>query len=555
MIRILFLPFATARTPRSGDFSLLLARQVPRYGAVLLGKAPRLEARFAVLGGGKGGPPAVPAKLVPPSRVAGVIHGTVRGDLAVDGFLQAGSFLVRLFQVPGGEILWQRRIPWSLDTLQRSIRALSGGVLEALGRSRGDLSPWVCHSPYGFFAFLRGEDLALKSRYEKGGGAPIRALRAYLSSARKDPGFLPPLEGMVRLLPYLPKGEARSVFREVGRFPLGPEGAAWIAKGLEQVGAQADAHLLWEACHRQDPEHPWAARAVGDRLLGQGREEEAFRVWSRAGGSGRADASLLGRLATLLWRMGRLEEAEAAFERLKGRPGVGADLWHTYGSFLEEQYGPGKAADLLARAVGPGGPAESWLQVGLKLVRAGRKEEASQVGMRLASRREGGARRMGAFLLAAVRNPKVWELLQEGAGKLEEGDSSSALRPLRAAAREWPHLAEVQFLLGLCLLRLERYKKAIRAFRRCLALDSRYPDARNKLGISLVAEGEFEEAYEHLTMALEESPGSVGVLTHLAQACYYLGKEEEGRYYLHKARSLAPDSEAVKRAAEEFFPL
>ncbi len=555
MIRILFLPFATAKTGRTGDFSLLLARQVPRYGAVLLGRAPRLEARFAVLGGAKGAAPGVPARLGPPSRVASVIHGSVRGDLAVDGYIQAGSFRVRLFQVPGGEILWQRRIPWSLPSLQRSIRAMAGGVLEVLGRSRGDLSPWVCHSPYGFFSFLRAEDLALKARYEKGKGTPIRSLRAYLSSARKDPAFLPPIEGMVRLLPYLPKGEARSALREVSRLALGPEGAAWAAKGLDLVGAHSEAQLLWETSFRQDPEHPWAARAVGDRLLSQGREEEALRVWLRAGRSSRADASLLGRLGTLLWRMGRLEEAEEAFRRLAGMPGVSPDLWHSFGSFLEERYGPGRAADELARALGPGGAPESWLQVGLKLVRAGRREEASLVGRRLASRKDKDARRMGAFLLAAVRNPKVWELLQEGADKLEEGETSQALKPLRVAAREWPHLAEVQFLLGLCFLRLERYRRAVRTLRRCLALDPNYPDARNKLGIALVAEGEFQEAYEQLSMALKESPRSVGVLTHLAQACYYLGREEEGRYYLQKARTLAPDSEAVKRAVEEFFPL
>ncbi len=555
MIRILFLPFATAKSPRSGDFSLLLARQVPRYGAVLLGKAPRLEARFAVLNGSGDGSPAVPAKLVPSSRVAAVIHGSVQGDLAVDGRLQPGFFLARLFQVPGGEVLWQRKIPWSLPNLQRSIRALAGGVLEALGRSRGDLSPWVCHSPYGFFAFLRGEDLALKARYEKGMGPSVRALRAYLSSARKDPAFLPPLEGMVRLLPFLPKGEARSAFLEASRLSLGPEGAAWVAQGLDRLGEEEKAFELWESCFRRDPQHPWAARAVGDRLLAGGREEEALQVWALACSSDRADTSLLGRLATLFWRMGRMEKAEEVFRRIPWKEGVGQDLWHSYGTFLEDRYGPGRAADLLGEALGPGGPAEPWLQVGLKLVRAGRLEDASRVGRALASRKDKRARRMGAFLLAALRNPRVWELLQEGAGKLEEGETSSALRPLRAAAREWPHLAEVQFLLGLCLLRLKRFGKAARVFRRCLALDPKYPDARNKLGISLVAEGKFEEAYEQLTRALGETPGSVGVLTHLAQACYYLGKEEEGRYYLRKAQALAPDSEVVKRAAEEFYPL
>ncbi len=552
-VKILFFPFFAPSGNVSSDLLSIIARQVPRQGAVLIGKARNIEAKFAVISGKFAKAPAIPTRLAPPKEVSLVVRKAFDGELVVDGQVNIGSIFFRVFTLQKGSLLVEKRIKWTLPTLQRSLRNFAGQVLETIGLTRSELSPWLSRSPQAYYRFLRAEDLALAARSGASEEIGLRAMAGYIGAIAQDPKYPLSSEGLVRLIPYLPKSEAYSALIQCSKFTLSPESMVWIAKGFEMMGEKSKAYELYEKCFRFDPLHPWAATAIGEEFYESGDEDRALKVWEDASKDPRADVPLLARLATILRKKGRLKEAVDVFFQLKEKSGVTRDVWKAFASLLEETYGVKKAADVFSMVIADIASEEAWIELGFIYIKANYLEKASGVAKKLSMSKDKETRKLASFLFSAARNPDAWARFLEGSGKMERGNYKEALKDFLFVAKKWPNMAEIHYLIGDCQLKLERFEESVVSFKACLMLDSTFPEARSKLGIALVALGRFKQAYEELVHALEETPQSISVLSHLAQACYYLGWKREGEAYLAKAKKIAPDHPVIKRMVQEFY--
>ena len=104
---------------------------------------------------------------------------------------------------------------------------------------------------------------------------------------------------------------------------------------------------------------------------------------------------------------------------------------------------------------------------------------------------------------------------------------------LRRAISNRPHFARGYYELGFTLMKLERYKEAIRALRRAIKLQPNLPaEAYYYLGASYYKVGDMEEAIENL----EEYRERVGLGARV-EAYQFLGRAYLQKYKLRKALS------------------
>ena len=108
-------------------------------------------------------------------------------------------------------------------------------------------------------------------------------------------------------------------------------------------------------------------------------------------------------------------------------------------------------------------------------------------------------------------------------------------------------------MLGTLHHRLSNHRRAERALTRALDLEPRLGEAHDRLGILLVRRGRYRAGYGHLIKAVGELPEDPAPRIHLAQACHFLGWQEEGQSSLDEALRLGGDAELVARVRERFF--
>ena len=156
-------------------------------------------------------------------------------------------------------------------------------------------------------------------------------------------------------------------------------------------------------------------------------------------------------------------------------------------------------------------------------------------------------------LLRFVDQPEILQGIDKVERLLHEKSSAEALRIARQTARLAPEQAEPQYLVGLARSQLGQTRRAVRALRKCLELDPDLAEARNRLGILLVSLGRYEEAYTELLRVIEERKDEIGPLLHIAQACYYLRRFDEGKAFMARAEELQPEHPLVKQTKDTFY--
>jgi len=224
------------------------------------------------------------------------------------------------------------------------------------------------------------------------------------------------------------------------------DNAVALGLALHEAGRFAEAEAEYRQACALEPDHPQAIGLLADCLLKQNRPSEALALLDPYCAKHAENVRALNSRGLALMALDRPVEAAAAFSHAV-------------------RLAP-EAADPLAN-------------LGLAVTNLGRPEEG-----------------LTYFLGAVQRDPRHVEALSNlGVGLREKRDLDGAIHCLRRALALAPERAALWNNLATALDELGERAQAVEAYRRCLALDPGYAPVRCNLGMSLLAQGLFEEGF------------------------------------------------------------
>lgn len=227
---------------------------------------------------------------------------------------------------------------------------------------------------------------------------------------------------------------------------------------LQQAGRLEEAKAGYQALLAENPDHFDAVHMLGVLELQSGRPAAAAERLAHAARLAPQDPGSRNNLGEALRRLGRLEDAAAAFREAVSR-------WPEY--------------------------AAAYYNLGTVLMQLGRPGEAEQALQRCLALEPGWAEAHGALGEALA-----------SAGRLDEALASAQ----RAVALK-PDLAHPRLIAGNVLREKGFLDEALAAYRAALERDLRIPEAYNNLGNVLKQQGKTEEALAAYGQAVALNPG------------------------------------------------
>lgn len=350
---------------------------------------------------------------------------------------------------------------------------------------------------------------------------------------------------------------------------------AEVAELLQSVAAtgREETFLLRAAALLERLDEKQGAVAVYDRLLARdpGREDITMRLVAhhfQAGDLARARSLLesavargnrspriLAQLSVVQQRAGEREAQVATLEELVAQEGLPPSVARVVAAELTERDRCREAVEVVERtlAVHPRDPG-LWVEKARALMRSG-DGPAAQPALHRALDLDPSpvVQREAQRLLRLAHAPETLRDLREVDDALQAGNLAGALRLARRLARRHREMGEAWLFLGIVHQRMSHPWRAMRAFRRAAVCTPNLGEAQNRLGILLAQRGQYQEAFEHLQRAVRLLPWEAGPRIHLAQACYYLGRTQEGRQALAEAERLGADV-GLLGAVRRMFP-
>ncbi len=338
----------------------------------------------------------------------------------------------------------------------------------------------------------------------------------------------------------------------------------------------AEAQRHWSAgetdraeqiCRRLLAEVPHHARAL--HLLGlmaeaRGEWSLALDYLEQACMAAEAAAPMLGDLAELYRRSGRLAEAEAAAKRAVAAAGDSAVAWHRLALILIEAADLEQARYCLERAVERApGSLDARNNLGIVLQRLGELEPACKVYRKaLALDPDNAAAHsnmasvlgeLGQFEAAleharravarepGLPGPHVYAALAEA----NLGRNEAALDWLDRALALAPRSVAVLTARADLLRKLDRSEEGLGACREALALEPENGEAQNGLGLLCHALGRDEEALDAFDRASRLLPQPGVALANKGMVLLELGRRDEGLAALDRALAAEPELAAA----------
>ncbi len=88
-----------------------------------------------------------------------------------------------------------------------------------------------------------------------------------------------------------------------------------------------------------------------------------------------------------------------------------------------------------------------------------------------------------------------------------------------------------------------RYDQAIEAYQKALAIDNKFVEARNGLGVIFSRQGKYNEAIEAFKLAIQQSPNATHLYSNMGYAYYLQGQYADAVATLVQATSLDPKNQ------------
>jgi tetratricopeptide (TPR) repeat protein len=261
-----------------------------------------------------------------------------------------------------------------------------------------------------------------------------------------------------------------------------------------------------------------------------------------------------------LHRQGRLLEADRAFQAIvHDDPNHAGALLHL-GVLRLRQHQPGKAEDLLRRAIVREPSAAPCANLGAALQALGRTDEAI-AAHEDATRAEPGVpdywHGLATALQAAARHEPAMAAFEKMAEICPDQPEAvygiatclQALRHHQKAIASYDRalaadadFCEAHYGKAVSLQRLARHDEAIAHFEQALELDPEYGDAHHGIALSLMAQDKETEALAHLDHAVQAEPDSRERHCLRGSALMALERFKDAEAAYRKATELDPDS-------------
>ncbi|HXZ00934.1 MAG TPA: sulfotransferase [Stellaceae bacterium] len=346
--------------------------------------------------------------------------------------------------------------------------------------------------------------------------------------------------------------------------------------GATTAATLADAQRHWSAgeteraeqiCRQLLAEAPQRERAL--HLLGlmaeaRGDWSLALDYLEQACAPAGAATAILGDLAELYRRSGRLAEAEAAAKRAVAAARDSAVAWHRLALILIEAGDLEQARYCLQRAVERAPESvDARNNLGIVLQRLGELEPAREVYQSALALDPGSAAahanmasllgELGQFEAAldharravagapGLLGPYVFAALAEA----NLGRNEAALDWLDRALALAPQSVPVLIARADVLRKLDRLEEGLGACRAALALEPENGEARNGLGLLCHALGRDEEALDAFDRACRLLPQPGIALANKAMVLLELGRRGEGLAFLDRALASDPELAAA----------
>ena len=129
-----------------------------------------------------------------------------------------------------------------------------------------------------------------------------------------------------------------------------------------------------------------------------------------------------------------------------------------------------------------------------------------------------------------------------------------AINAYRIALHRWPDSPQLMNALGYTLVdRTEKYDEAEKLIRKALKFDPESPAIIDSYGWLLYKQGKYEEALEQLHIAYHRFPDPE-VAAHLVEVLAALERDDEALELLVHAEQRSPNSEHLRAVRERRFP-
>ncbi len=571
MRRVLFLPLALDESLQTVNEPLPLtvaARQIPRQLAELVAGQGNWRTSYMPLVGSDEGKRGFVGfgNLVPVEQLTQILQQQEMPELLVDGLLSEKQLELRISSPKSGEVLADSVLPFYPAALQALLNRL---ILELWDRlnipGRPSTVPPVDPEVFNLFLIGRDEELAVA---------------ANLTSTKTESSFLPLLTALEKspnetlvlnttlalARHYIEKrrGDANEAVEAlVKTIQLGARDlnfmklASYLVRVTGNRGALRKVAVPYLELEPGDEE---LALSVGHGFFLQGEFEAATYVLSRCSAvcfdttqASKPMGSVLALLSECYQKQQKVEDFEKSFAALRKCPTLTAHAADVLSKHLCENEQWQEALELLERTLNQGetdpGLYLEKARVHLLLLDPANAGVALDHLDTLESGHAEDSQRLRHF----VDHPEILRSIEQAERALSAGDASEALKLTKNAIKNAPDFAEPHYLLGLVRSSMQQPKKAIKSLEKAINIRPDFAEARNRLGILLVSLGKYGQAYDHLALVLAQRPDLIGPLLHMAQACHYLNRQEEGESHLARAEELDPGNTLVSETRSMFF--
>jgi tetratricopeptide (TPR) repeat protein len=367
------------------------------------------------------------------------------------------------------------------------------------------------------------------------------------------------------------KGDARAVLETLRGAPEegrdDPRLQRQLAWALYQNGDLEEGLKAVEILSKKEPDSNSLALLKGLILAAQGKNEEALGLLGKVHEAQPNDVTIALTYARVLQRAGRRVEAAAMLTGLAAAKEKDGKAKEAQEVRLEtaQIYFDAKDWDKLGAALQPLLSASDdatrnqavMLQVDA-LARAKRFDEALEL---LARQKEssGMLGKRAEVLSRAGRAAAAGQAL----GELAAGDEAATLAAaqvyqrlekyqesiplLEKLATAHPDQAVTGFLLGAAYERTGQRDRAVKQFRRVIAIEPDFHAALNYLGYTFAEAGtNLDEALQLVSRAVALDPDNGAYVDSLGWTYYRLGRPEQARGYLERAARLDPEDATLQ---------